>query len=101
MSKNVAEELATLGNIFTNAGWVKTSGNTYRHPEAPRLRLNVAYTYAEATVSVSTWDGDSEHVSRVVLYYRGANPLAFMLEHGHSINAKIFPSSADNTPPAE
>jgi len=98
---DVPRQLATLGARLLEAGWVMTNGNTYRHPDAPRLRLNTQYMRCEATVTVSTWDGDREHVSRVILYYRGANPLDYVLKHGPTINPKIFPGFRDNTPDGE
>ncbi len=97
MAFDVPEQLATIRTALVDAGWVR-AGATYTHPDAPRLRLNTSYTYREATITVTTWDANSEREPRVVLYYRGDEPLTFAREHVTKINTKIFPSFRDSTP---
>jgi hypothetical protein len=102
MTDNVPTDLARLKAWLLDEGWACT-GATYTHPDAPGLRLNTAYTYREATLTVSTLPNTEEDkpVWRVVAYYRGADPLKFAREHIIKINTKIFAGLADRLPSAE
>ncbi len=99
---NVPADLARLKGWLLDEGWV-LSGATYAHPDAPGLRLNTAYTYREATITVSTLPNieEAKPAWRVVAYYRGDDPLKFMRAHVIQLNTKIFASLADNPPTAE
>lgn len=100
MIDTVPAQLATIGACLVESGWVR-AGGSYTHPDAERLRLNVSYTYREATLTVTTWDAGCEREPRVVAYYRGTNPLEFAREHVTKINTKIFAGLADTVSPAE
>jgi hypothetical protein len=100
MTDNVPADLARIKAALLATGWTCT-GATYTHPDAPGLRLNTAYTYREATLTVSTLPNTEEDkpVWRVVAYYRGADPIGFALEHVIKIAPKIFAGLADNLSP--
>ena len=94
---NVPTDLARLKAALLASGWVVT-GATYTHPDAPGVRLNTAYTYREATLSVATLPNVEEDkpVWRVVAFYRGTDPIMFALEHVVKVAPKLFAGLADN-----
>ena len=78
----VPEELAIMGRCLLANGWVMAGAGTYVLPgQSMRLRLNMQYAHREATVSVSTWDGERTHLRRSLAYYRGEHPLEFAKTH--------------------
>lgn len=103
MTDTVPRDLARIKAALLATGWTMTNGNTFVHPDAPGIRLNTAYTYREATLTVSTLPNihEDKAVWRVVAYYRGTDPLSFALEHVTKVSPKIFAGLADNVPPAE
>lgn len=89
---NVPAELATLGNVLLESGWV-LNGSKYTFN---RFVITVSYVYREGTVSVVNTDIDSE-----IAAFRGEHVLTGVAQVFRQLRPKIFSGLADRLVPAE
>lgn len=89
VKNTVPAQLQTLRDCLLHDSWQPVSKGTWVHPLAPDLRLNTAYVYGEATVTLdSACKGTRERA--VLAQYRGDRALTWCAENLPKVSEDLF-----------